>query len=744
VIGKTVSHYKILEELGEGGMGVVYKAEDTKLGRTVALKFLPPELTRDVEARRRFEQEARAASALDHPNICTIFEIDETDDGRLFITMAYCSGGTVKAKIEHGQMQLEEALDIAIGAARGLSRAHQKGIVHRDIKPANLLLTEDGETKVVDFGIAKLAGQTKLTKTGTTLGTTSYMSPEQVQGKEVDHRTDIWSLGIVLYEMTTGRQPFRGDYDQAVMYSIIHDEPEPVANFEPGVLKELNRVIKKAMTKDANRRYQHADEILGDLQSLREKIMKKAISEQRGGEEKHPSIAVLPFVNMSPDPGNEYFGDGLAEELINALTRLEGLRVAARTSSFRFRGKDLDIREIGKQLNVNTILEGSVRKAGNRLRVTAQLINVADGYHLWSDRYDREMKDIFAIQDEITANIVDQLRIKLITKAGEPLIKRYTDNLEAYSLYLKGLYYWNSLTPEGWQKSRECYEKAIEIDPDYALAYVGLSVWHQSLAFWGNVRPVEAMEKSREAARRALEHDDTIGLAHCLIAVINWAYDWDCIEAEKAFKRSLELVPAMAILHVNYAIFLSTRRRFEEALIEAKTAQQLDPLSSIINTWASAITIYMGRPDDAINQLKQIVSTDPEYWQIHYFLGQACLFRSKFDEAVISCERAVELSGEATIAVSALACAYYLAGREDKGENLLVRLQEQSRLEYVQPHFFVDIHLARRDMDEALHWIEKAIEEHDPWLCFLTVYPEWMIPPDPRFNALLKKTGIGL
>jgi TolB-like protein/predicted Ser/Thr protein kinase len=482
MVGKTTSHYKIIEKLGEGGMGVVYRAEDVKLGREVALKFLPLEWTRDKDARARFLREAQAAAALNHPNIGTVHEIDEAE-GRVFIAMELVEGDDLKTRLASGPIALDEALAIGADIADGLAAAHAKGIVHRDIKPANIMLTEHGRAKIMDFGLARLAGTTDLTRTGTTLGTVAYMSPEQARGDEVDHRTDLWSLGVVLYEMLTATRPFTGSRDQAVIRSILEDDPRSLT---PGIPRELGRILARALAKQPSARYQSAGDLARDLRSVLRKLGADPTTTVTTGSKPVPSIAVLPFTNLSPDPDNEYFGDGLAEELMNALAQLPGLRVAARTSAFQFRGKDADIRDIGARLNVGTVLEGSVRKAANRLRVTAQLINVADGFHVWSERYDREMADIFELQDEITTAIVEQLRVRLGPEREAPTIRRHTDNLDAYALYLKGRYYWNSLIAEGLRRSRECYERAVEIDPEYALAHAALSMWHQSLTFWAD------------------------------------------------------------------------------------------------------------------------------------------------------------------------------------------------------------------------------------------------------------------
>jgi len=454
------------------------------------------------------------------------------------------------------------------------------------------------------------------------------------------------------------------------------------------------------------------------------------------------SIAVLPFQDMSPQKDQEYFCEGMAEELINALTKVTRLQVASRTSAFQFRGKGYDIGKIGKELNVHSILEGSIRKAGNKLRITAQLTNVSDGYHLWSEKYDRDMEDIFAIQDEISLAIVDNLKVRLLRGEKDKLVKRYTDNLEAYSLNLKGRYYWNRLTPEGWEKSIECFQKAIEIDPTYALAYVGLSIWHQSLAFWGDVHPGQAVPKSREFAQKAIELDDSISDAHNSLAVIYATYDWNWPAAEKEFKKSLELDPTNAMAYANYAIILTNWRRFEEALVYARRAQKLDPLSSMINTWVSMILMFAGRCEEAIEGLQQVIAKDPGFWQPQLWLCFTFISKSKFEEAVSAGEKAVELSGRASIAKAVLACGYFLSGRAKRGEELLESLKERSQITYVPATFLVWIYLARNDIDEAFHWLQKAAKEHDPWICWYGAGSDALRADDPRFEVLLKKIGL--
>jgi serine/threonine-protein kinase len=741
MIGKTISHYRITEKLGEGGMGVVYKAEDTKLDREVALKFLSSDMTRDTSATERFVQEAKAAAALNHPNICTVFEIDEAA-GRTFIAMECVEGGNLRAKIKAGAFELNEALDVAVQVAEGLAAAHESGIVHRDVKPANIVVTPKGRAKIMDFGLVRMAGGAQLTRIGTTVGTVAYMSPEQARGDAVDHRTDIWSLGVVLYEMLAGKRPFTGDRDQAVIYSILNDEPESIASLVPGAPPELAGALAKALAKDPAARYQSAGSLAADLGAIRQKLVSDPTVVVSTQAEALPSIAVLPFTNMSPDPENDYFGDGLAEELANALAQLPDLRVAARTSAFQFRGKESDIREIGDKLNVGTILEGSVRKAGSRLRVTAQLISVSDGFHLWSDRYDREMEDIFAIQDEITSAIVDQLKVRLGLEPDESIVRRHTDNLDAYALYLKGLYYWNSLTPEGLRKSRECYEKAIEIDPDYALAHAALSMWHQSLAFWADAPPTEAFGKSRAAAERALEIDETVALAHNCLAVIHFMHDWDWETAEREFERAIELDPSSPFGHLNYAFLLTDLARYEDALREIRIAQRLDPLSTVVNTWAASLLVSAGRVSEGIAELEEIAARDPEAWQPHLWLSGAYSRAGMQDGAITSAERAVERARNLAVTTMALACAYYLRGRTEDGDRILQELQERAQRGYVSPTLLALVHVARGAVNEAVECAERAYDERDHWLQGVRGNPSGVRFDDPRLQAILRRIGL--
>ena len=511
--GTTLGPYKIVSQLGSGGMGVVYQATDPRLDRSVAIKLLPPGLTRDETAKQRFLQEAKAASALDHSNICVIHEISETDDGQLYLVMAHYEGETLKERIARGPLEVDDAIDVATQVGQGLAKAHAAGIVHRDIKPANLMVTKTGVVKILDFGLAKLAGAEGMTQTGTTLGTVAYMSPEQLRGEEVDQRTDIWSLGVVLFEMVAGARPFKGERLEAVSVNILQSQPTSLARLRTGVSADLDRLVNRALVKPVADRYQTVTDLLGELRALQGSPTVAATQPDV------PSIAVLPFRNMSADPEQEYFCEGMAEDIINALTGLQGLHVASRTSAFQAKAKDLDMAEIGTRLRVGAVLEGSVRKSGNRLRVTAQLINVEDGYHLWSEQFDRTMDDVFEVQDEITQSVVAKLKVKLLGAADTLLVKPQTDNLEAYNLCLKGRYYYARLTPDDLDKSLDCFDQARRMEPTYAQANAGIAQVHVIRSGMNLVDPRTVMPIAREAAVAALR-SDTVAEAHFAMASV--------------------------------------------------------------------------------------------------------------------------------------------------------------------------------------------------------------------------------
>ncbi len=732
MIGRSVAQYEIIERLGEGGMGVVYRAADTKLKRTVALKFLRPGVLDEGAEAERFLNEAQAAAALDHPNICTVYEIAE-DSGRTFLAMGYIGGQSLRAKMRAGALPWRDSVDIAIQIAQGLEEAHRHGIVHRDIKPSNLLLAETGTLKIVDFGLAQLPGRSRITQEGFTVGTPSYMSPEQARGEPLDARTDLWALGVILYEMIAGEPPFRGDNAPAILYSIVHATPPPLSQVPDGV----RRVVERLLAKTRAERYADAAELLGDLRAVRQETGLTS-TRQDAFIRRAPSIAVLPFANLTRDEENEYFSDGLTEELIHMLSHVEELRVVSRTSAFEFKGKAQDIRAIGTKLNVSTVLEGAVRRAGARVRVTTQLINVADGYQIWSERYDREMEDIFAIQDEIAKSIVDRLKGKLAGDSNAALPRRQTGSIEAYHLYLKGRYYWNKQTEEGFRKAIELFEQVLREEPGYAPAYCGLSDCYAYLGFWSGSPPVEIWPRAREAVLQAVALNEDLADAHVSLGYILLFFDWKWHEAEREFQRAIELSPGDAKAHYSYSVCLTQAGRFDEALAEIRRAQALDPLNLVINTGVGFVYYYCRRYERAIEEHRKTLELDAAYFEVHAAIGLAWQELKRFDEAIASFETARRLSQDSPLILACLGCCLGAAGRRDEALALVDQLLGISQTRYVAPLSFALIYLGLGDVEAALDWLERAVEARDAYLRYLQVSPVYdSLRSHPRFIRLL-------
>jgi serine/threonine protein kinase/Flp pilus assembly protein TadD len=738
MIGKTISHYRILEKLGGGGMGVVYRAEDTKLKRTVALKFLPEGLSRDRQALERFQREAEAASALNHPNICVIHDIDEYE-GQPFIAMEYLEGGTLKAHIKRGPLPVLDALDLGCQMAEALAEAHAHGIVHRDMKPANVMLTKSGRVKLVDFGLARLPEMAGVTTTGVAIGTPAYMAPEQVRGETIDGRADLWALGVVLYEMLAGQHPFASESVQGTVHGVLNRAPEPVERLRPGLPPPLVRIVSRALTKDAVRRYQQAEQMLADLQACRQQL--QASPARVESERRVPSIAVLPFANLSADKEQEYFCDGMTEELITALSALPGLRVAAHSSSFQFKGQALDIRKVGEQLNVETVLEGSVRKLGERLRVAAQLVNVSDGYHLWSERYDRRLDDVFEVQDEIARSIVEKLKVKLIGEPEAPLFKRGTANMEAYQLYLQGRYYFARRYKGGLGEAVDCFSRAVAIDPDFAPAWAGLGESYGIMSWYAYGPLRELHPKAMEAARRALTLDERLPEAHHALAVAHMYLEWNWTVIEREFMRALALNPNAALTHTMYALVLAAMGRDDDAVREAECGTAIDPLSAIF-AYVCGLTYHLlRRLPRAIEELQKAVALDPYFVPGWWGLAVACTASARHEEAIAAAERAVTLSERAVFCVGFQGLVLGDAGRMTEARRVLEELIERSRREYVPLTMLALVHFGLGEDDEALACIERQ-QAQDKIAPFILVSP-WCdrIRGDPRLTAMLAATG---
>lgn len=642
MIGKTISHYKILEKLGEGGMGVVYRAQDTKLGRTVALKFLPPERLRDPEAKERFMQEARAASAIEHNNICAIYEVNETEDGQTFIAMAGYEGETLKEKIGRDPLKMEEALNVALQVSNGLQEAHEKGIVHRDIKPANIMVTAKGQVKTMDFGLAKLRGQIRLTKEGTTLGTVAYMSPEQARGEEVDHRTDIWSLGVVLYEMITGQLPFKSEYEQAMVYSILNEEPEPMTGLRTGIPIDLERVVGKCLQKAPDERYQTAGDLIADFHRL-QGIVASPSAQQR--DSKRKMLVVLPFENLGP-PEDEYFADGITEEITSRLVPLKGLGVISRTSALHYKNTDKTIRQIGKELNVDYVLEGTVRwqRSGedeSRVRITPQLIRVLDDIHLWSATYDRLFQNIFSIQSEIAEQVIQRLDITLSESENSAMSGIPTDNMVAYQTYLRGLDYLKySHAPEDqYRKAQKMFEQAIELDSNFALAHAKLSDAHRSLYFFGYDHTSERIEKAKEAVDRALELQPRLPAVHVALGYYYYQAHLDYDKALKELSIAAKSLPNDNELLANIAYVWRRQGLFEQAINNFEHALALSPNNAMLMAELAHSYLCIRKYEDAVRYCNQCIGIAPDNkWA--YLIKTLCYWCWKGD--ILSARTALE------------------------------------------------------------------------------------------------------
>ncbi|MBZ5646055.1 MAG: protein kinase [Acidobacteriia bacterium] len=767
----TLSHYRILEEIGAGGMGVVYRAHDDRLDRDVALKVLPPGTLSDEAARRRFHKEALTLSRLSHPNIATVFDFD-TQEGTDFLVTEFIPGLTLDSMLAAGPLAEKEIVRLGSQLAEGLEAAHQHGVIHRDLKPGNVRITADARVKILDFGLARIvhgeagpaAVTESLTETGLVAGTLPYMAPEQLLGSSLDPRTDIWAAGCVLYEMASGRRPFLGS-GTALTDAILHQAPAPPLKLNPLLPWALEAVILKCLEKDPENRYQSARELAVDLRRLtsasatvraaqptrlrrRTVVIAVAlpvllalavIAALRFGRGRNassppptaPSIAVLPFVDMSPQKDQEYFADGLAEELLNSLARTPGVRVVARTSSFQFKGKNAKLADIGRELNVATILEGSVRKQANRVRITAQLINASDGFHLWSETYDRELNDIFIVQEDIAQSVAASLKVTLL--GGKTPFSRGT-NEEAYNAYLQGRYFYQRSSKENLEKAIGYYERAIKLDPKYALAFVGLAEAHGRQADWGYLPVVESYQKAREAARRALELNPNLAEAHAAMGLIKTIHDWDWVAADASYQRALALEPGNATVAFGAAVLALALGRVEEATALDRKAVELDPLNTQTHVNLGVATYYAGRQEEAVAALRKALELDPERPYAHAVLGQVYLAQSHPQEALAEMEREPDLNWR----LYGLALANHALGRARESDAALAELT--AKYDTTNAFQVAEVYAFRGEVDRAFEWLERAYAQRDGGLTWIKGDPLLKsLQRDPRYAAFLKK-----
>jgi serine/threonine-protein kinase len=727
-------------------MGEVYRAEDIRLKRSVALKFLSPELTQSEEAKARFVQEAQAASALQQGSICTIHEIDETSDGRLFICMDYYDGETFKARIKRGPVPVEEASRIVMGVAEGLAKAHDNGIVHRDVKPANLLVTGDGEVKILDFGVAKLTGRTRVTKTNTTVGTVGYMSPEQARGEEIDPRSDVFSLGIVLYELLSTKHPFEADNDLAVMYKIVNQDADPVSSHAPGVPTALERVLERAMDRDVAKRYQSAREFRDALAAATTAPPRSAVT-PGAADATIDSLAVLPFVNESADPEVDYLSDGLTDTLIDNLCQLPKLRVMARSTVFRYAGADApaDPRDVGSSLGVRAVLTGRLLQRGDNLLVRAELVDTHDGTRLWGDRFKRPVSEVLDIEEEISREISQNLRIKLNPDDKERLAKRHTENPEAHRAYLKGRHVWNQWkTPDGMRMAIGFFERALEIDPLYTLAFAGLADSHSMLGNIKAVPPEVAYPKAKTAAMQGLAIDDAVAELHTSLGFVHRFWEWDWAAAEAAFQTAVDLNPGYATAYRFFGQLLCGLGRFEEAIATSTRALELDPLSRILRGALGDVYFYARRYDEAIALYERTLEMEPEFIAGHTDLARSFELVGRYDEAIAEFETAAALAPKGPPEPSSgMAHVYAQMGEREKALAILEELVDMRSRRYVSPYGIASIYSCLREIDSAFEWLETAYKEHDQTLVWVKVHPRLdPLRSDPRYDDLIKRMNL--
>ncbi len=784
MIEETISHYRMLEKLGEGGMGVVYKALDTTLDRIVALKFLPPHLSASEQDKARFLREAKAASALNHPNICGIHSIGE-HEGQSFIDMEWVEGQTLRTLVAGETLKLDDAIGYAIQIGEALYEAHGKGIVHRDVKADNIMVNSKKQVKVMDFGLAKLKGSLKLTKTSSTVGTLAYMAPEQLQGGEVDARSDIFSFGVVLYEMLTGRMPFRGEHEAAMMYSILNEQPASATSVRPEVPEGVDRIVQRALEKDPADRYQHVDDMVSELGRWRKQTSHGVRTQPGEGRlssagrtvirsrspkgirvlwaggalmailvvagylfvgkstPRIPSIAVLPFVNAGTDSTMEYLSDGFTEGLINSLSKLPGLKLMSRSTVFRYKGKDIDPRDVGKKLGVAAIVMGRISQHGDVLEVSVELVNTEDESQMWGEHYNRRASEIVSLPGEIAGELSKELRLTLTGDQERELTKQTTGNVEAYQLYLKGRFHLNKRSPEGFAMARDYFQRAVQADSKFGLAYTGMSDYYNLMGSYFLLPPGVSGSQGKTWAMKALALDDNLAEAHTALASLSECYEWDWSVADQHYKRAIAINPSYATAHQWYCEFLSSMGRYKEAMLQAQLAEEVDPLSPAVSVSSSVPYQAAGRYEDALTRCDRAIELNPRFARAYSQRAAIQFKRQKMTEAVEDMKTAVSVSDSGDEYLAGLGFLYGQSHRGERAREILGRLLAPSPQRYVPPYFVAVVYSGLGEKDNAFLWLDRAFEERSFALEAMRFDP-YLDPlrKDARLTALMKRVGL--